>query len=387
MSNTNDALLFKPYKLGDIGTLKHRIVLAPLTRLRNDDDFAPKDIAVKYYTQRASVPGTLLFAEGTVPGPQAHGIAGSPGIWSDKQIAAWKKVTDAVHDKGSFIVTQLWSTGTPADAALLKRLGYDYTNVSAWHFDDVPPEQLPREMTKAEIKEFVALYAKAAKDSVERAGFDGVELHLGNGYLMDAWLQTNSNHRTDEYGGSVENRLRFPLEALKVIVDAVGQRKVGLRISPWARFQGMRMPDADIVETFSTLLTRVRDAYPHLAFVHVVMPRIFGASDDPEADTVHARDSDDYLRAIWKSGSHADERTYIAAGGFSRESAIERAQTGDLVAFGRAFLANPDLPRRLENNWPLRKGSRETYYTGGELGYTDYPSYEEEQKSVETNIA
>ena len=137
------------------------------------------------------------------------------------------------------MITQLWSTGTPADPAVLARLGKPYTNVSAWHFDDVPPERLPREMTKAEIQEFVAYYAKAAKDAVERAGFDGVELHLANGYLLDAWLQTNSNHRTDEYGGSVENRLRFPLEALKAMVEAVGETRVGVRISPFARFQGM----------------------------------------------------------------------------------------------------------------------------------------------------
>lgn len=148
------------------------------------------------------------------------------------------QVTDAVHAHGSLMITQLWSTGTPANPAVLARLGHSYTNVSAWHFDDIPASRLPREMTVAEIKDFTALYAKAAKDSIERAGLDGIELHLANGYLLDAFLQTNSNHRTDEYGGSVENRIRFPLEALAAIVDAVGQRRVGFRISPWARFQG-----------------------------------------------------------------------------------------------------------------------------------------------------
>lgn len=150
------------------------------------------------------------------------------------------QVTDAVHTRRSFIVAQLWSTGPAADPALLARLGHPYTNASAWHHKDLPASQLPREMSVAEIEEHIALYAVAAKNAIERAGFDGVELHLGNGYLMDNFLQTVSNKRTDEYGGSVDNRLRFPLEVLAAIVEAVGQTRVGIFISPWAMYQVSR---------------------------------------------------------------------------------------------------------------------------------------------------
>jgi NADPH2 dehydrogenase len=248
--------LFQPIQVGDL-QLEHRVVLAPLTRVRADKKHVHQlPIAQEYYTQRASVPGTLLITEATFIAAQAGGINNVPGIWSDEQVTAWKKVsfshhspnnllictqiTESVHAKGSFIYLQLWALGRAASPKQLEEEGsFPYVSSSDIPLSNRPKEDpSPRPLTLSEIKEFVELYATAASNAVHRAGFDGVEIHGANGYLIDQFLQTTSNRRTDDYGGSVENRARFALEVTEAVVKRIGAKKTGIRFSPWGSFQG-----------------------------------------------------------------------------------------------------------------------------------------------------
>ncbi|KAI0058462.1 hypothetical protein BV25DRAFT_1891339 [Artomyces pyxidatus] len=370
---TSTPKLFQPATVGDL-TLGHRVVMPPLTRFRANKDHVQGPMNQEYYEQRASAPGTLIITEGTFIAPQSGGFANAPGIWNDAQIAAWKKIVDAIHLKGSYIYLQLWDIGAAAKPDVLEAEGgFPYVGAGDLLFDDhqVPP----RPLTVDEIRERVGLYATAARNAVHKAGFDGVEVHSAHGYLLDQFLQTNTNNRTDVYGGSIENRIRFPLEVVDAVAAAVGESKTAIRLSPWSRFQGMRMDDP--VPTYSALVTRLRDAHPALAYLHVVEPRIDGiftgnAEDDGQ---------NDFLRAIWAP------RPFIAAGGFTRASALEAAErTGDLIAFGRSFIANPDLVRRLKEDIPLAVGNRATYYADGPVGYTDYPFAAIEEKDVAVEV-
>ncbi|KAI0058162.1 FMN-linked oxidoreductase [Artomyces pyxidatus] len=365
--------LFQPATIGDL-TLGHRVVMAPLTRFRANKDHVMGPMNQEYYEQRAGAPGTLIISEGTFISPQSGGFPNVPGIWNEAQIAGWKKIVDAVHSKGSYIYLQLWDIGAAAKPEVLEAEGnFPYTGAGDLLFDehDMPP----RPLTVDEIHERVGLYATAARNAVHKAGFDGVEVHSANGYLLDQFLQSNTNNRTDAYGGSVENRIRFPLEVVDAVIAAVGESKTALRLSPWSRFQGMRMDDP--VPTYSALVTRIRDAHPALAYLHVVEPRI---------DGVVTRDAEEggqneFLRAIWAP------RPFIAAGGFTRASALEAAErTGDLIAFGRSFIANPDLVYRLKEDIPLTVGNRATYYGEGLVGYTDYPFAAVEEKDVAVEV-
>ncbi|TFY83759.1 hypothetical protein EWM64_g261 [Hericium alpestre] len=355
--------LFQPFQLGDI-TLQNRVVMAPLTRLRADDEHVHGDLAVEYYAQRASVPGTLLITEATFIAQRAAGYDNVPGIWTDAQIAGWKKVTDAVHARGSFIYMQLWAIGRAAYRDVLRR---EYNDPS-YELDgagDIPitGAPKPRPITRDEIKEYVQLYATAASNAVHRANFDGVEIHNANGYLLDQFLQDVSNNRTDEYGGSIENRARFSLDVIEAVTKAVGQERVGIRFSPWGTFQDMRMKDPR--PTFSYLVTRLRDDYPEFAYIHVTEPRVTAASDrEPEEG-----ESNDFLREIWGS------RAYLSAGGYTRDLAIKDAdEKNELIVFGRYFISNPDLPLRLKEDIPFTPYNHDTFYLPkNPIGYTDYP--------------
>jgi 2,4-dienoyl-CoA reductase-like NADH-dependent reductase (Old Yellow Enzyme family) len=259
MSSSVSAL-FEPLRVGGTN-LQHRIVMAPLTRFRANKDHVHGELAKTYYSQRSGVPGTLIITEATFIGPQAAGYPNIPGIWSDAQVAAWKavsgtsyyfeswwhayfeKITDAVHANGSFIFLQLWALGRVADPVVLSQEGgFDVIGPSPIPFGPIfgyPPDSqvTPRALTASEITEYVQLYARAARNAME-AGFDGVELHGANGFLLDQFLQTTSNHRVDEYGGSIENRLRFPLEVIDAVANTVGAERTAIRISPWSKFQG-----------------------------------------------------------------------------------------------------------------------------------------------------
>ncbi|KAJ7245887.1 hypothetical protein B0H12DRAFT_1054085 [Mycena haematopus] len=358
--------LFQPVKIGTVA-LQHRVVLAPLTRYKADDAHVPYlPLVADYYGQRASKPGSLLITEATFIAARAGGNAHIPGIWSPDQIKAWKTVTAAVHAKGSFIFMQFWAIGRSANAAQLLSEDPTFPYVSA---SDIPLKGKsgpPRPMTVPEIKEYVGLYAQAAKNAIE-AGFDGVEVHSANGYLPDQFLQDVSNKRTDEYGGSIENRARFTLEIIDAIAAAVGPERTAVRLSPWSPFQEMGM--ADPLPTFSYVISQLAARQPNLAFLHLVEPRIAGSATS--ANVVRAYESNDPLRALWAP------RPLVRAGGFTREGAIAAAaENGDLIAFGRYYISNPDLPTRLEKDIPLNEYDRSTFYLVGEngpRGYTDQP--------------
>ncbi|TFY63171.1 hypothetical protein EVG20_g6430 [Dentipellis fragilis] len=381
MSSTTPKL-FQPLQFGDV-TLQHRIVMAPMTRIRANEAHEHTDLGVEYYAQRASIPGTAIISEATFIGAEAGGYDYVPGIYTDEQIARWKKIADAVHEKGSFIYMQLWALGRAATPFVLAKDGFEYVGAGGIPLDD---RGAPRPLTREEIKHYVGLYATAASNAVHKAGLDGVEIHGANGYLVDQFLQTNTNDRTDEYGGSVENRIRFALEVISAIAGAIGAKKTGIRLSPWNPFlfdslcrsvmyrsvhiskgyhrPGMRMPDP--VPTFRELVTRIRDTTPGLAFIHVIEPRINGI----ELQKVD-HESSDFLREIWAP------RPFIAAGGFTREDAIKTAEEkGGLIAIGRMFISNPDLPRRFREGIPLTPYNRDTFYSRPAdltLGYVDYP--------------
>ena len=237
------AKLFQPARVGNI-TLGHRVTLAPLTRFRATDGHVPKDIVADYYAQRGSVPGTLLITEATYVAARAGGADNVPGVWSKEQIQAWKKVADAVHARGSYIFMQIWALGRAANPNTITSPDsesnpggpYPYVSASDVQLSNKPVP--PRALTDAEVREYVELFGQAAKNAVFGAGFDGVEIHGAHGYLVDQFLQSVSNKRTDEWGGSVENRSRFPLEVIKSVVDAVGQERTAIRLSPFSTFQG-----------------------------------------------------------------------------------------------------------------------------------------------------
>ncbi|KZV68722.1 FMN-linked oxidoreductase [Peniophora sp. CONT] len=362
MSSTKIPTLFTPIKVGHV-RLQHRVVLAPTTRFRADDDYVHTDLAVEYYAQRASTPGTLLVTEGTIIAPQAGGgYPNVPGIWNEQQIAAWKKIADVVHAKGSFVFMQLWAIGRTADPAILRKDGpFDVVGPSAIPLDE--KHATPRPLDVEEIKQYTEWYVQAARNAIQ-AGFDGIEIHGANGCLPDQFLQSNSNQRTDEYGGSVENRIRFVSEVVGAITAAIGPERTALRISPWSPFHGMRMSDP--IPTFSALVKHLAENHPHLAYLHVIQPRI-SANDDIEPG--NASDSNDFVRAIWSP------RPLILAGGFNRETALSEADKGEknvLVAVGRYFTSNPDLPKRWMHGSQLTPYDRSTFYTPGPKGYTDW---------------
>ncbi|KAJ7437462.1 hypothetical protein B0H11DRAFT_2294323 [Mycena galericulata] len=364
--------LFQPIRLGDI-TLKHRIIMAPLTRIRADKNHVPLPHVREYYEQRASVPGTLLITEATFIAARAGGYDNVPGIWSDEQIMAWKQVTDAVHAKGSFIYLQMWALGRAARPGDLSREDPSLPFVSA---SDIPlrerpaTEIRPRALSIPEIHEYVKLYATAASNAVHKAGFDGVEIHNANGYLLDQFVQDVSNVRADEYGGSPENRSKFSLEVLDAVVAAVGPKKTGIRMSPWNRFQNMGMEDPR--PTFAYLVSQIAQRHPDLAYIHLVEPRV---DSSVTRDSVPDGWSNDFLREIWNSPG--SDRRFISAGAYTRALAIEYADTrNDIIAFGRPFISNPDLPYRLLHDIPFNAYDRRKFYAPGSLdpkGYTDYP--------------
>ncbi|KAJ7042959.1 NADH:flavin oxidoreductase/NADH oxidase [Mycena alexandri] len=323
--------LFQPIQVGDI-QLNHRVVFAPTTRYRADDKHTPLPLVAEYYEQRASTAGSLLITEATLIAHRAGGLPHAPGIWSDDHISAWKNVTDRVHAKGSFIYLQLWALGRAAEADAVANEKLDYVSAS-----DVPLKggPTPRPLTIQEIREYVELYGKAASTAVHKAGFDGVEIHGANGYLIDQFLHDRANVRTDEYGGSVENRVRFSLEVTEAVVKAVGQKKTGFRISPWGTYLDMQFDDPE--PTYAHLVNQLRERYPDLAYLHAVEPR---ADDGTALAMKHA--SNDFIREIW------GEKPLITAGGYTRKTAIAAAEKkSELVAFARRYIANPDLPYRL----------------------------------------
>lgn len=278
-----------------------------------------------------------------------------------------------MHKNGSFIFLQLWAAGRTARPDVLQREGgYPFVAaspipVSSQQNGDgssLPAPPVPRALTVGEIGEYVQLYATAAENAVRRAGFDGVEIHAAAGHLPDQFLQTNTNARTDAYGGSVRNRVRFVLEIVDAVVKAVGAEKVGIRFSPWSTYLGMRMPDP--VPTFREVVTRIRDDHPGFAYVHILEPT---THHRPKEETVTVtEESNKFLRDIW------GDRPYISNYDFGSDSAIKAVEKeGGLISFARHFISNPDLPLRLKNGIELAPSNPKTYYSPGPEGYIDYP--------------
>lgn len=363
--------LFSPIKVGDI-TLSHRVALAALTRLRSDaSSVHSSGHGYTYYTQRTT-PGGLLITEATPVHPKAGGMPHAPGITTDAQIAAWKKIVDGVHAKGGYIFMQIWAMGRPAYGSFLKSVDPTYDVVSASPYYHADTDTTPRELTIPEIKEYAALHAQAAHNAVHLAGFDGVEIHGGNGYLVDCFLKEVSNWRTDEYGGSVENRCRFALEVIDAVVKEVGAKKTAFRMSPF--FTGYNMAVPDPIPTYTHLISRILSKYPDLAYLHSTEPRHDGTADIFQSLTPDVGSGNNFIRELWGA------RPFVNDGGYQADTALLCAERypWDIIAFGRMFIANPDLPCRIKEGVPLNEYDRSTFYTfESPVGYIDYPFAEE----------
>ena len=355
------SLLFSSTTLGPLA-LQNRLVMAPLTRSRAIGN-VPNDLMVKYYAQHASA--GLIITEGTSPSPNGLGYARIPGIYSAEQVAGWKRVTSAVHPPGAKIFVQLMHCGRvaqplnlPAGARILgpsavAAAGEMYTDA-----EGMKPNATPAAMTEADIKSAIDEYAQAAKNAMA-AGFDGVELHGANGYLPEQFFRPTSNRRTDRYGGSIENRARFVLEVTRAVVGAIGKDKLGIRLSPFGAFNDM--PAYPTTEADYTYLAGELNAIG-LVYIHLVDHSSMGAPPVPEP-----------MKAAFR---RVFKRTLILSGGYDAVRAESDLEAGkcDLVAFGRPFLANPDLVARWKAGAALNVPDMSTFYTPGPKGYTDYPT-------------
>ncbi|GAC1577655.1 MAG: alkene reductase [Candidatus Elarobacter sp.] len=355
--------MFRPFQLGEL-TLANRVVMAPLTRDRATPGVdVPHALNVEYYRQRASA--GLIIAEATQISATGKGYAWTPGIYSDAQVEGWRAVTDAVHASGGRIVLQLWHVGrishvslqpngqAPVAPSAVHAAGHQ-TFIESGTMAEVSP---PRALELSELPGILDDYRRATANAL-RAGFDGVEVHAANGYLLQQFLSKSTNLRTDAYGGSVENRLRFPLEVVKAVVETAGAEKTGVRLSPVSPANGVG--EVDPGETYFPLV-RAFDAL-ELAYVHVVEGSTGGPRDFQGFD-FHALRKE--FRGAW-----------MVNNGYTRELALEALANGyaDLVAFGRPFIANPDLVERLRSGAPLNQIDPATLYGGGAEGYTDYPT-------------
>ena len=359
--HTND--LFNTYSLGPI-ELSNRIVMAPLTRSRAIDN-VPNDLMKTYYAQRADA--GLLITEGTAPSPNGLGYPRIPGMYSPEQVAGWKKVTDAVHAKGGKIFVQLMHTGRVSHPANMPKgaevVAPSAVQLSGEMFTDIDgpqPYPVPRAMTQHDIEQAIREYVHASTMAME-AGFDGVELHGANGYLIDQFLNTASNLRTDAYGGTSANRNRFGLEVATAVVEAIGAERTGIRLSPFGGFSDMGIWDG-LEAQFVELATGLGKL--ELAYVHIVDHSSMGMPEVPTRMKDEIRD--------------AFGGTIIVSGGLDKakaETALGNG-LGQLAAFGRSFLANPDLVERMRTNAPLNEPDQKTFYTPGAAGYTDYPVLE-----------
>jgi N-ethylmaleimide reductase len=365
--------LLTPVQLGPY-SLNHRVVMAPLTRMRAGVGNVPTELNVRYYQQRASR-GGLMISEATQISPQGYGYANTPGIHSPEQIAGWQKITKAVHEQGGYIFLQLWHVGRvshpslqpngeqPVAPSAIAPEGVAFTH------EGEKPFVTPRALETDEIPGIVEDYRQAAKNAIA-AGFDGVEVHSANGYLLDQFLHESSNQRTDQYGGSIANRSRLTLEVMSAVTDVCGSDKVGIRLSPSSTFGDME--DSNKQALFDYLVRELNQF--NLAYLHLIEPRIKGnvTIEQPQYNL-----GSEHYRPLYQG-------TLLAAGGYNQETGNQAIAQGtaDLMVYGRLFIANPDLPKRFCLNAPLNDYNRETFYGGDETGYIDYPFLEETEVTV-----
>jgi N-ethylmaleimide reductase len=369
----NFSSLFSPLQIGPYH-LSHRVAMAPLTRMRAEKpSLSPRPLNVEYYAQRAT-PGGLIIAEASPVMATGFGSAGVPGIYTEQQIAGWREVVDAVHAKGGIIFLQLWHVGRVSHSSFQPG-GVLPVAPSAVPIADLKtgtadgkavPYETPRALETGEIPGVIDAYRQAA-DNALKAGFDGVEVHGANGYLIEQFLQSHTNLRTDQYGGSIENRVRFLMEVTKAVAEVWGANRVGVRLSPYGVANGSGEPDPMPLYKYA-----VEALNPlGLAYLHFIEPRSSGAGR-AEVNHQNVPSAMVLFRPIWKG-------VLITAGGFTGETANAAIADGhaDAIAFGRIFISNPDLPRRLQHGYPLTPYNRATFYGGEAAGYTDYPGHDE----------
>ena len=370
--------LFSPLQVGPY-KLKHRVVMAPLTRMRAErPSLAPRPLNAEYYGQRATS-GGLIIAEASPVTATGHGSPGTPGIYSEQQIDGWRDVVGAVHAKGGLIFLQLWHVGRvshssfqpggvlPVSSSAVP-ISPTFKTMTA---DGKPgPYETPRALETSEIADVVDSFRQAARNARE-AGFDGVEIHGANGYLIEQFLQSHTNLRTDRYGGSIENRVRFLMEVTAAVIEVWGADRVGVRLSPYGVANDSGEP-----EPMPLYSHAIKSLDPlGLAYLHLVEPRSSGAGR-AEVNHQNVPSAMVLFRPIWSG-------VLISAGGFTGETAEAAVAAGhaDAIAFGRIFISNPDLPRRLRRGFPLTPYNRATFYGGEAMGYTDYSAYDELQQA------
>ena len=365
------APLFTPWTVGPCA-LSHRVVMAPLTRMRAQTPAnAPQPLNAEYYGQRTTT-GGLIIAEASQVLPTGQGAPATPGIHSDAQVAGWRGITDSVHARGGLIFLQLWHVGRishsshqPGGALPIAPSAVAPAGKVTTASFTREPFQTPRALALSEIPGIVDGYAQAARNAMQ-AGFDGVEIHGANGYLLEQFLQSRTNLRTDAYGGTIANRARLTLEVTEAVVGVWGADRVGIRLSPFgiANDSG----EAEPMPLYSHLI----DALDRmgLAYLHLIEPRASGAGQG-EVDHQNVPSAIELFRPRWRS-------RLIGAGNFKADTAADAIRKGhaDAIAFGRLFISNPDLPERLRRNLPLTPYSRATFYGGGREGYVDYPRHE-----------
>jgi len=354
--------LLQANKIGNL-TIKNSMAMAPMTRARAGASGTATDATILYYTQRAGA--GLIISEGINISEQAVGSPFTPGIYTAAQIESWKKVTGAVHDHGGKIFAQLWHTGRVSHS--IDKNGVLPVAPSAigiteqQHFSSQGPKdyEIPRALETAEVKQVVSDYRQAALNAIE-AGFDGVELHAATGYLPNQFLAESSNLRTDEYGGSIENRSRFIIEVMQALTDAVGEGKAGIKLSPCIPYNSIL--DSDPLATYTYLIKEL-DKLP-LAYIQLMNPLFLPEDSLPQ-----------YPRDVMGTLGILTRHLLIANVGYNRETGEKELQKGiaKMISFGGLFIANPDLPKRFELNAPLNQPDRSTFYGGNEKGYTDYP--------------
>ena len=366
--------LFSPLKVGPY-QLKHRLAMAPLTRMRAaKPSLAPRPLNAQYYAQRTT-PGGLIIAEASPVMASGFGSPGVPGIYTEPQIEGWREVVDAVHAKGGTIFLQLWHVGRVSHSSFQPGgvlpvapsavpIPPELKTMTAG--GKVVPYETPRALETNEIPGIVAAFKQAARNAMD-AGFDGVEIHGANGYLIEQFLQSRSNLRTDRYGGGIENRTRLLMEITQAAIEVWGANRVGVRLSPYGVANGSGEPNpmplySHAIQSLNTL---------GLAYLHFIEPRSSGAGR-AEVNHQNVPSAMVLFRPIW-------DGVLISAGGFTGEAADAAIAAGhaDAIAFGRIFISNPDLPRRLRHGFPLTPYNRATFYGGEETGYTDYPVHDE----------
>jgi N-ethylmaleimide reductase len=369
--------LFSPLQVGPY-RLNHRVVMAPLTRMRADgSSFAPRTLNAEYYRQRTT-PGGLIIAEASPVMATGRGNPATPGIYSERQIKGWRDVVDAVHAKGGLIFLQLWHVGrvshssyqpgavlpvAPSAVAIA-----DLTTMTAQ--GKPAPYETPRALETDEIQGVIDGFRQGAVNALQ-AGFDGVEIHGANGYLIEQFLQSHTNLRTDQYGGSIANRARFLMEITQAVIEVWGADRVGVRLSPYGVANGSG--EADPMPLYSHVIESLDRL--GLAYLHFIEPRSSGAGR-AEVNHQNVPSAMVMFRPFWRG-------VLITAGGFTGETAEAAIAGGhaDAVAFGRIFISNPDLPRRLQHGYPLTPYNRATFYGGEEAGYTDYPVHGEMERA------